>query len=758
MIGGKKRKTKKTFHFEHIPGSHIFDKMDHLVIIADREGTILYLNKTICNYTKEGTIGRKVYQYVSKNQHEVVENAFKQVFEKKKAGKYLLQFSDGNGNPIWFETHYSPILKGKKVGSVLLVSEDITEKKHIQEELEISKEKYSDLVEGVRVGVYAINTKGRYTFVNKAMEDILGASKEEIIGDSIFTYVDISSYKSVLSIFNTAIKSHKAPEIFTVNIKRKDGGKRIVEVNLSLYFRGGKLIEGRGTVRDITQMLKAQEALKLFMKGYQTSPNSQLLISYKEKQPTITWVNDAFTEYYGYSLNEVIGANPSIISSGETSKETYKEIWNSILDPNIGFWRGEIINKRKNGEKIHVILSISTFFDDQKKPFYFAASHLDITQEKRLEENLRVAQSIVDYSKVPIYILEKDGSFSFANQSAANSLGYTKKQLLQRTVFDMDKNMTKTAWKEHWGKISTIGEDSFETIHVRKDGTSFPVELVIYSITTSDGVLHRVAFAHDITLRKLQEQQAAEVDRMKTEFVSLASHQLRTPLTAIRWGIELLQDELLTVINDKQRGMLDDVHASSQRMIKLVSSLLNVSRIESGRLKVEPESIKIQDLVEGVVKELQPIAHAKNVDIKFILEEKRIPALQLDPALTRQVIFNLVSNAVKYSHPGNKPVEVRVSKNKSKQFEISIKDHGIGIKKDEQKRIFEKFFRAQNAIAQETDGNGLGLYIAKMIVDQVGGEIKFTSAFGKGSEFILVLPKGGMKPKEGEKGLESAKV
>ncbi|OGF26836.1 hypothetical protein A2303_01810 [Candidatus Falkowbacteria bacterium RIFOXYB2_FULL_47_14] len=252
---------------------------------------------------------------------------------------------------------------------------------------------------------------------------------------------------------------------------------------------------------------------------------------------------------------------------------------------------------------------------------------------------------------------------------------------------------------------------------------------------------------HDITHLK-------EVDRMKTEFVSVASHQLRTPLTAIKLFTEMLLNEQVGKLKKEQREYLDNIYESTERMVRLVNDLLSLSRLESGSLRVEPKSTDLHDFTTNIIKEIEPLAQVKGVGIIFDGASKNLPPLAVDVNLIRQVIHNLITNAVRYSKSGGR-VDVDIKKDNG-EYLLTIKDSGIGIPKEAQGRIFEKFFRADNAVKNETEGTGLGLYVSKMIVENSGGRIWFKSAQGEGTVFYVALPTKGMVEKQGSKTLPGA--
>lgn len=244
-----------------------------------------------------------------------------------------------------------------------------------------------------------------------------------------------------------------------------------------------------------------------------------------------------------------------------------------------------------------------------------------------------------------------------------------------------------------------------------------------------------------------------EIDKMKTDFVSIASHQLRTPLTGIKLMAETLADKEVGQLNEAQSSYLKDLYNSTLIMIKLVNDLLNVSRIESGRLKVEPILTDLPVLVAALVNEAQVVARS-DCKIVFVCQPDDFKPIMLDSGLIRQAINNLISNAQRYSPDRECQITVSLKKEED-NYLLSVKDEGIGIESTEGVRVFEKFFRIDRAIKKESEGTGLGLYVAKMIVELSGGSIWFQSeGKDKGTEFFVKIPMVGMQKKEGEVGLE----
>lgn len=233
-------------------------------------------------------------------------------------------------------------------------------------------------------------------------------------------------------------------------------------------------------------------------------------------------------------------------------------------------------------------------------------------------------------------------------------------------------------------------------------------------------------------------ERLAEASRMKSEFINIVSHQLRSPLTNIKWTFEILSSEDFEVPESKQEEYFVNVKENIARMVELIDDLLIVSRIEQGRLPVRKKEFDLKELIAEQVSRYKVFAEASRIKLHFLAEES-FPKVFADPSLLKLVIENLIDNAIRYTKGGGE-VTVAIKKRDPKNAIFIVKDTGLGIPEKEKKFIFQKFFRAENAFKQRTKGSGLGLYVCKTIVEKSGGRIWFKSMEGKGTTFFATLP------------------
>ncbi len=274
--------------------------------------------------------------------------------------------------------------------------------------------------------------------------------------------------------------------------------------------------------------------------------------------------------------------------------------------------------------------------------------------------------------------------------------------------------------------------------------------ITVLLILALAGILLSIAF---IITRSFE--QLAEANRLKSEFIGIVSHQLRSPLTNLKWGLDFLISEG-AARNQQETGYFRVLQENIDRMHELVNDLLTVSRVEQGTFPFQEKEFQLEDIIKQVVAEFQSLAQASNIEMK--VDGERIPRLYSDPSLVRHIVGNLMDNAVRYAwedrdavlHEERRENRIHIRyRAEGEHVRVEVEDNGVGIPAQDQRYIFQKFFRSSNAVRRQTEGSGLGLFIVKSLLEKAGGRIGFRSVENKGSTFWFTLPYNA----KGDKGL-----
>jgi len=331
------------------------------------------------------------------------------------------------------------------------------------------------------------------------------------------------------------------------------------------------------------------------------------------------------------------------------------------------------------------------------------------------------------------------GKITRINPKARQILGFSEKEMIGGwfpnkivAVNDQDKiiNMIDRPITKAFLTGKTISE---KCIYRTKKGKLVPVNLSVSPILVDSKPLGAIQVFRDITLEE-------EVDRMKSEFISLASHQLRTPLSSIKTYSHMLIEGYMGDVNKDQQKSLRTIIGATNRMNELISTLLNITRMESGTIRVSLKTINAKTLVDEVIEELNLLANERSIEINNLSGKYQLDVIRTDPLLLKEILINLMTNGIKYT-PENGKISLTV-KQTTEHITFCVADSGWGIPEDVQNQIFSKFFRAKNIVKRETTGTGLGLYLVKGLVDALEGRIWFKSKPKHGTKFYVEIPNG----------------
>lgn len=350
--------------------------------------------------------------------------------------------------------------------------------------------------------------------------------------------------------------------------------------------------------------------------------------------------------------------------------------------------------------------------------------------DKLVKSSQQLFLEIYDNSPVAYLIVSIDGEIVSANKAATRLFGLSIGQLIKSDLFSLmekNKNEHEALLKQKFQQGIVVSD---EEVRINHDSSFSWTKFSFFQFSGTDGEKLSLVTFVDITKQK-------EIDIAKSEFVSLASHQLRTPISGMRWSAELLLMDGVETLTKKQKRYIERLLSSIQRMNSLVDDFLQVSRFELGTRVLKLESVGLEELFEDVVFEQAAIVQSKRLLIEKEYD-RSIKSVLTDLGLLRIVVTNLYTNAVKYSRPGG---EVKFSYRRTGgELVIEVKDNGMGIPIAEQHRIFSKVFRASNAIREVPDGTGLGLYIVQKSVQTLKGRISFISNEEDGTKFTVVIP------------------
>lgn len=355
---------------------------------------------------------------------------------------------------------------------------------------------------------------------------------------------------------------------------------------------------------------------------------------------------------------------------------------------------------------------------------------LSDSKEKIVTEKGKV-DSVLNSLMDGLIMIDQDQKIALINPEAKNILEINKEETLGKTLLELtnfakikELNEVLIRTKGHCGdkKCELIFKQPLEQI--------FEIRTTP-AITQTYEVIGTLIILHDVTREKL-------INRMKSEFIAIAAHQLRTPLTGIKWSLEMLNVEENGITKEEQKDFLDKAYQSNERMIKLVNSLLIVSQLEDARYTYEFSEIQIEDLIQKSIKDFEIQMKIKNIECIFNKPEKFLSKIKVDLEKIQMALENLIDNAIKYTPQNGKIIITAIEEDK--KIKVSIKDNGMGISKEDQQRLFTKFFRSAKALKTETSGSGLGLFIVKSIIESHNGQIWAESEKEKGSVFYFTLP------------------
>ncbi len=592
-------------------------------------------------------------------------------------------------------------------------------------------------------GVIITDLNERIIYINEAAEDITGWTYDGAIGKKfnlVFKLINNRTKRKVPSPLKDVISNKDSTGLKNYSaLLLKDKSTKYVSANCSPMKDENGVVKGATIVfRDIN-ILKEKEEKLIEVNEY----SKKILESF----PTMVWqsdvqgntiyVNSNWTSFLGIGLEEALGtgwAKAIHPDDRQRSLEIIKKA-NEIQIP----FDIEHRFKRYDGEYRWCLSMGAPFYNLDNKFIGYVGIVIDITERKREREGLEKYEILSKNARDIILFVDIEGNIIEANDSAVKAYGYTYEELTNLTIFDLRINEDLALEQLNEAQENGI---FFETIHKRKNGSTFPVDVSSQWAAVNDEI-GVVSIIRDISKRKNEEEElkkakteAETANNAKSEFLANMSHEIRTPINGMVGMIDLT---LTTDLDNEQRDNLKIAKSCADSLLKIINDILDFSKMEAGKLIVEEIDFNMKDLIDEIIKTHGVNAEKKGIKLSYSSSSKIPMHLKGDPTRLKQIVNNLMNNAIKFTDEGEVCLFIRKESedDNSIKLQFEVSDTGIGISPEEKKKLFNKFSQVDASFTRKYGGTGLGLAISKKLSEIMGGTMWVESEKGKGSAFYF---------------------
>lgn len=623
--------------------------------------------------------------------------------------------------------------------------------------LRLNEARIQAILDGADYSIISTDTNGTILTFNRAAEKMLGYRADELVGKATPALFhdanEILHHAQALTAAGIPVEPDF--EVFVALARRgqadthewtyirKDGCRFPVLLTVTALHDGSGAVTGfLGMARDISEQRKIEQALRESSDSLMRAQQIAHIGNWDWNVETggVRWSDEIYRifgqqpQQFGASYEAFL----RMIHPDDLAR--VEQAMNMALSERMPYSIDHRIILPGGGERV-VHEQGEAIFDESGKSVRLLVTVQDITVRKRIEEDLvratRQTELILEAVEEGIFGVDLAGNITFVNPSAARFLGYASVELhgcnshaaMHHSRVDgspyppEDCAIYKSLID---GTVRHVNSEVFW----RKDGSSFPVDYVAAPMREGEKIVGAVVTFRDIT-------ESQKVERMKSEFISTVSHELRTPLTSIRGSLGLIAGGVAGELPPQAKALVDIAHKNSERLITLVNDILDIEKIESGKMRFDMKPLELASLIEQALEVNR--AYGDQFDVAFKLEQPPYAVtVNADAGRLMQVMANLLSNAAKFSPVGG---TVNVSIQCSEQnVRLSVADHGLGIPEEFRGKIFQKFSQADSSDTRKKGGTGLGLNITKAIVEQMGGRIGFESEVAVGTTFFIDLP------------------
>lgn len=676
----------------------------------------------------------------------------------------LLELSDGR---VFERFSRIQFVEDRNVGRVWTIR-DVTERKRLEE----VRFRLAAIVESSVDAIVSKKLDGTIITWNKGAERMFGYKADEIIGKPVTTLIPPDRLEEETYIISRIRSGSRVEHYESVRVK-KDGSLFDVSLTISPVLDAqGSIVGASKIARDITEKKKAEEALRDSEERYRTLfASAPMAVFVCDKNAVIQQYNQRAAEFWGREpkcgVEKHCGSVKLWLPDGTLLPHDQSPVI-GVLRTGESAYNVEVFIERPDASRLPVLVNFAAMKNAEGDIIGAITSFMDIAERKQAEVALRESEArkagILEAALDCLITMDHKGRVVDFNPAAEQTFGYRREDALNKSVADLiiPDRLHEAHWKGierylNTGKSNILGQ-RIEVTARCADGREIPVELAISVIDLEGRHPFFTAYLRDISERKRIEEERAQlldaeraarsaaerISVMKDEFLANVSHELRTPLNSILGWSQLISSKKLSD-EDVQQG-LETIRRNARAQAQLIEDLLDMSRIVSGKIRLDVQQLDLTSVVEGAVNSVRPSADAKGIRLRQIVDPSIGPVTG-DPTRLQQVVWNLLSNAVKFTPKGGS-VKVLLQRVNS-HLEITISDSGQGIKADFLPYVFERFRQADSSTTRMYGGLGLGLAIVKQLVELHGGTVSATSeGEGLGATFTVCLPLAPIRSRE----------